>query len=243
MPKLTTCAKLYWMKKFLFIVIIFLALIAAAGWYLLKPKALGISYTPKDLEQIKQKAAVTFAPLPADTPNTKTIIVSGAHPVDQNFTSAELTAAVDNRHNDYAYFPFRNVQIRINSDGSVEGSGTINYQDAVNYLLTLGVSQKDITEGAAKYKIPNANLPVYLKASGAIINNDSQVSLAAVTIANIPVPENLIKEFQPAVNSLIESVIKSRQPSYHIEKLEVVNSQIHFKGTAPDVEMAAKSIN
>ena len=227
----------------MFIVIIFLALIAAAGWYLLKPKALGISYTPKDLEQIKQKVAVTFAPLPAGQTATKTIIVSGAHPVDQNFTSAELTAAASNRHNDYAYFPFRNVQIRVNADGTVEGSGTINYQDAVNYLLTLGVSQKDITEGTAKYKIPNANLPVYLKTSGAITNNDSQINFNAASIANINVPENLIKEFQPAVNALIESVIKSRQPSYNIEKLEVVNGQVHFKGTAPDIEMAAKTIS
>ena len=230
------------MKKFLLVLILFAALLAAAGWYLLKPKALGISYTQKDLDSIKQKVTVTFAPLPADAPATKTIIVSGAHPVDQTFTSAELTAAVDNRHNDYAYFPFRNVQIRVNPDGSVEGSGTINYQDAVNYLLTLGVSQKDITEGAAKFKIPNANLPVYLKASGAIINNDSQINFVTASIANINVPENLIKEFQPAVNGLIESVIKSRQPSYHIEKLEVVNGQIHFAGTAPDLEMAAKSV-
>lgn len=231
------------MKKLFFAVILFLALLAAAGWYLLKPKALGVSYTQKDLEQIKQKVAVTFAPLPADQAATKTIIVSGTHPVDQSFSSAELTAAVDNRHNDYAYFPFRNVQIRVNQDGTVEGSGTINYQDAANYLLTLGISQKDITEGTAKFKIPNASLPVYLKASGAIINNDSQVNFAAASIANISVPENLIKEFQPAVNSLIESVIKSRQPSYNIAKLEVINGQIHFAGTAPDLEMAAKSIN
>ena len=231
------------MKKLLLVLIILAALLAGTGWYLLKPKALGISYTPKDLEQIKQKVAVTFAPLPAGQTATKTIIVSGAHPVDQNFTSAELTAAASNRHNDYAYFPFRNVQIRVNADGTVEGSGTINYQDTVNYLLTLGVSQKDITEGTAKYKIPNANLPVYLKTSGAITNNDSQINFNAASIANINVPENLIKEFQPAVNALIESVIKSRQPSYNIEKLEVVNGQIHFKGTAPDLEMAAKSVN
>jgi hypothetical protein len=230
------------MKKLLFIIVIFLVLLAAAGWYLLKPKTLGISYTPKDLEQIKQKLGVTFAPLPVDAPAAKTIIVSGAHPVDQTFTSAELTALVSNRRHDYAYFPFRHVQIRVNSDGKVEGSGTINYQDAVNYLLTLGVSQKDIAEAAAKYKIPHASLPVYLKASGAIINNDSQINFSAASIANINVPESLIKEFQPAVNSLIESVIKSRQPSYNIEKLEVVNGQVHFTGTAPDVEMAAKSI-
>lgn len=229
------------MKKFLFIVIILIALLAAAAWFLLKPKALGISYTQKDLDSIKQKVGVTFAPFPADAPATKTIIVSGAHPVDQNFTNAELTAGANNRHNDYAYFPFRNIQIRVNNDGTIEGSGTINYQDAVKYLLTLGVSQKDIAEGAAKFKIPNANLPVYLKASGAITNNDSQINFSAASIANISVPENLIKEFQPAVNSLIESVIKSRQPSYNIEKLEVINGQVHFLGTAPDTEMAAKT--
>lgn len=229
------------MKKFLFIILILITLLAAAGWYLLQPKTLGVSYTQKDLEQAKQKVGVAFAPLPADQAATKTIIVSGAHPVDQNFTSAELTAAANNRHNDYAYFPFRNVQIRVNQDGSVEGSGTINYQDAVNYLTTLGVSADAIAEGTAKYKIPNTNLPVYLKASGAITNNDSQINFAAASIANIAVPENLIKEFQPAVNSLIESVIKSRQPSYNIAKLEVINGQVHFLGTAPDTEMALKT--
>ncbi|PIP87731.1 hypothetical protein COW80_04185, partial [Candidatus Beckwithbacteria bacterium CG22_combo_CG10-13_8_21_14_all_01_47_9] len=108
---------------------------------------------------------------------------------------------------------------------------------------TLGVSQKNITEGTAKYKIPNTNLPLYLKASGTITNNDSQINFSAASIANINVPENLIKEFQPAVNSLIESVIKSRQPSYQIDKLEVVNGQVHFLGTSPDVEMAAKTLN
>lgn len=230
------------MKKFFLFLTFMIILFAAAGFYLLKPRSLGINHTQKDLDSIKQKVGVAFAPLPADQAGLKTIIVSGAHPVDQSFSSAELTAAVNNRHNDYAYFPFRNVQIRVNQDGTIEGSGTINYQDAVNYLLTLGVSQKDITEGAAKFKIPNANLPIYLKASGAINNNDSQINFSVASIANISVPENLIQEFQPAVNGLIESIIKSRQPSYNIEKLEVINNQIHFKGTAPEIEMAVKTI-
>ena len=181
--------------------------------------------------------------MPADQAVTKTIIVSGSHPVDQSFSSAELTAAVDNRHNDYAYFPFRNVQIRVNPDATVEGSATINYQDAVNYLVSLGVSRAAIAEGTAKFKIPNADLPVYLKASGTIINNNSQINFAAAKIANINVPQNLITQFQPAVNGLIESIIQSRQPSYRIDKLEIVNNQIHFLGTAPNQEMAAKSTN
>lgn len=231
------------MKKFLFVLIFLIALLAAAGWYLLRPKALGVTYTQKDLDSTKQKLNVTFAPLPAaDQTATKTIIVSGSHPVDQSFSSAELTAAVDNRHNDYAYFPFRNVQIRVNPDATVEGSATINYQDAVNYLVSLGVSRAAIAEGTAKFKIPNADLPVYLKASGTINNNNSQINFSAAKIANINVPPNLITQFQPAVNGLIESIIRSRQPSYRIDKLEIVNNQVHFVGTAPDTEMATKTL-
>src|SRR3989344_934809 len=119
------------MKKLLLGLIFSAAIFAAAGWYLLKPKNLGANYSQKDLQQFTQKSGVTTSALPANAPAGKTIIFSGSHPVDQSFSGPELTAALNNRHNDYAYFPFRNVQIRINSDGSVEGSGTINYQDAV----------------------------------------------------------------------------------------------------------------
>lgn len=229
------------MKKLLLVLIGFAVLLAAGGWFLLKPKSLGVSYTKEDLNSAKQKLAVTYAPLPADTPAGATLIVSGSHPVDKTFTSAELTALADNRRSDYAYFPFKNVQIRVNNDGTIEGSATVNYQDAVNFLLTLGVSQTDINEGAAKFKVPKANLPVYLKASGSITNNDSQINFLSASLANISVPENLIQQFQPAVNALIESVIKSRQPSYNIDKLEIVNGAVHFLGTSPDTEMAVKT--
>ena len=198
------------MKKLLIILIIILVLIWGGIFYLLQPKSLGISYTPEDLTSFKNKINVTYEPLPTDTPLGRTLIVSGNHPVDKSFNSQELTAAVDNRHRIYSYFPFRKVQIRINSDGSVEGSATVNYEDAVNYLLSLGVSSADISEGTNKFKIPNTNLPVYLKVSGSVINNKSQIDIQQAQIANISVPKNLIDEYGPGLNGLIESIIKDR---------------------------------
>lgn len=228
------------MKGCLIVILSIIALIAGGVWYLLQPKVLVAGYTQADLDSIYKKVDVTFEPLPSNAPAGKTLIVSGSHKVDQLFSSAELTAAADNRYKNYAYFPFRNVQIRVNTDGSVEGSATIKYQDAVRYLMALGVSSQDIAEGAAKFNVPNTNLPVYLKVSGGVTNNTSAISIQSVSLARIPIPENLVNKYSPAFNGFINSVIKQRQPSYNIEKLTVENGNVHFVGNAPDREQAVK---
>lgn len=224
------------MAIFLIVVILF----SVGVFYMSQPKYLGVKYADADLKSSYEKLKVTYEPLPSDAPKGKTLMVSGSHPVDQSFSSEELTALADNRKKNYAYFPFRKVQIRVNPEGSVEGAATVNYQSAVNYLLALGVSNKDITEAAAKFKVPNANLPVYLKVSGSVVNNLGHITVQSASIANIPVPQNLVNKYGPGINDLVESVIRDRQPSYNIEKLEVADGKVHFKGTSPDVEMAVR---
>ncbi len=236
------CIYYMYMKKVLLFLLGVLVLIGGGVWYLLQPKNLGISYTPSDLASIYKKVNVSFEPLPAGTPPGKSLIVSGSHPIDQTFSSAELTAAIDNRHSEYAYFPFRQVQIRVNADGSVEGSATVNYSDAVRYLVALGVSSEDIAEGAKKFNIPNANLPVYLKVSGSVANNASSITVHQAQIARINIPENLVNTYGPALNGLIDSIIKSRAPSVNIQKLNVENGNVHFVGIAPNKEQAVKSL-
>lgn len=230
------------MKKILFLFSGIIVLIGGGVWYLLQPKSLGISYTPSDLASMYRKLNVAFEPLPAGAPANKTLIVSGSHPVDQTFSSEELTAAADNRSAQYAYFPFRHVQIKVNADGSVEGAATVNYSDAVRYLVALGVSSNDIAEGAKKFNIPNANLPVYLRVSGSVADNKSRITVHQAQIARINIPQNLVDEYAPALNGLIDSIIRDRRPSYNIQTLDVENGRVHFAGTAPDKEQAVKNL-
>lgn len=228
------------MKKFLLFLLVITILIVAFVVYLSRPTSLGVSYTPADLASIYKKINVSFEALADGAPVNKSLIFSGSHPVDETFSSEEITAAADNRSNQYVYFPFRDVQIKVNPDGSVEGSATVNYSDAVEYLVALGVSSQDIAEGAKKFNIPNASLPVYLKVSGSVVNNISSINVHEAKIARINVPKNLVNEYAPALNGFIDSIIKSRQPSYNIQKLNVENGKVHFVGTAPDKEQAAR---
>lgn len=230
------------MKKILLFFLGILVLIGSGIFYLLQPISLGISYTPADLASIYKKLNVSFEPLPAGTPANISLIVSGSHPVDQTFSSKELTAAADNRSRQYAYFPFRHVQIKVNADESVEGSAMVNYSDAVRYLIALGVSSEDIAKGTKKFNIPNASLPVYLKVSGSIANNKSGITVHQAQIARISIPNNLVNEYAPALNEFVDSIIRTRQPSYNIQKLNVENGNVHFVGAAPDKEQAVKNL-
>ena len=229
------------MKKFLLFLFGVVVLIGGGVWYMLQPRSLGVAYTPADLVSIYKKVNVAFESLPAGTPPGKSLVLVGAHSVDATFTSAELTAGADNRFREYAYFPFRSVQIKVNPDGSVEGSATVNYSDAVRYLVALGVPAQDIAEGAKKLNIPNVSLPVYLKVSGSVAHNKSSIVVEQAQIARISVPQDLVNQYGPALNGLVESIIRTRQPSYNIQKLDVENGSVHFVGNAPDKEQAVKS--
>ena len=85
------------MKIILSIFLILAILIGGGVYFLLQPKNLGITYADKDLKSIRAKLEVTYESLPKGDPSGKTLIASGAHPVDSTFSSSELTAAVDNR--------------------------------------------------------------------------------------------------------------------------------------------------
>ena len=231
------------MKKLLLVLIIIILVVTGGIFYLLQPKNLGVTYAQADREAIYQKLGTSFEALApgAATTESKSLIVSGSLPVDQTFNSQELTAAADNRHEQYASFPFDKVQIRVNADGTVEGSATVHLKNLINYLVDLGVSEDLVNQGVEKFKIPNTSLPVYLKVSGSITNNQSNLTVHQAKVANIGVPADLINQYGPALNGLIESVIKDRQPSYNIETLNVANGQIHFKGTAPEKEQAKRN--
>src|SRR3989344_3564057 len=129
------------MKGCLTILLLLVALFSGCVWYVFRPMTLGITYTAADMESATKKLGVIFEALPPGTTG-KTLVVSGSHPVDQTFTSSELTALADNRSKQYSLFPFKNVEIRVKSDGSVEGSATVGFGDAVRHLISLGVAEQ-----------------------------------------------------------------------------------------------------
>lgn len=202
-----------------------------------KPKDLGIKYNDQTKKSAVSKLDVVFEQLPKSSTN-KSLELTGSHAVDQVFSSEELTALADTRQSQYKYFPFKQVQIRVNSDGSVEGSAILEFNTALSYLQTMGVSIEQVNTAVDKLKIIRGNLPVYLKGFGEVINNESRITIQSAQIARINVPQGYINTYGPAVNTLVDKVISSRRPNYDVQSLKVENGKIHFVGSSPDKEYA-----
>lgn len=202
-----------------------------------RPKNLGVKYTDDDKITAVEKLQVKYGQL---SPNAteKGLVLKGYHPVDKSFTSQELTALADTRQRQFSLFPFKSVQIKVNTDGTIEGSAILEFNTALNYLQTLGVPLDQVNKAVDKFKILRGNLPVYLKASGEVVNNSSNIVVKSAEIARIPIPQSLVKQYGPNLNNLVEDIISKRKPHYDIKSLKVEDGKVHFIGNSPDEEWA-----
>lgn len=88
-----------------------------------KPRDLGIAYTGSDRANARMKSGLLYGSLPSGTKIEDSIKRTGSQPLSNSFTSEELTALMNDRP--YKYWPFEEIQVKIDNDNSVEVSGRI----------------------------------------------------------------------------------------------------------------------
>ena len=202
-----------------------------------KPKDLGVSFSPQNLDQANQKTKVSIETLPDQTSIEKSLIYQGSHSTQMTLSSEEITAMANNSK--WKYNPLSQVQVKINGDGTAEASGLIDFNSARQYALALGVSSKDIDLALEKFPIPTTKFPFYLKGTGGVENNQIQLNVTSLKLSNIPIPSNLINTYSPQAISFIEDKYLG-SGSIKVEKLENQAGKIYFKGDLPDKELTVR---
>ncbi len=198
-----------------------------------KPRDLGISVTKEDSIQAQNKTGVALVALPADTPLTQSIILTGKKVQTYVMDSKELTALANNRP--WKYYPLEQVQIRINDDGTVETSGVLNVDSMMKYVQAIGYSTSDVEKALESYKLPLKKLPFYVKTSGEVKHGKVTGSILAAEVGRIPLPSSIISESTPKVITLIEEGI-SKSPGFTVNSLKFENGTLLFDGTVPEQE-------
>jgi len=237
------------MKKFLLIVsILIILLVLVLSYFGLvpgistafgfnQPKDLGVKFSPENLNQANDKTKVTIETLPSDTNIEKSLIYLGSHNAEMSLSSEEITALANNSK--WKYNPLSQVQVKINPDGTAQASGLIDFKSARQYALALGVSSKDIDQALEKFPIPTTKFPFYIKATGSVENNQIQINVTSLKLANFPIPSNIINTYSSPAVSFIEDKYLSTG-SIKIEKLENQAGKIFFKGSLPDKELTVR---
>ncbi len=131
-----------------------------------KPRDLKIRYTQANLQSIRSKSQVQYITLPDNSSPLMTRQFSGKRGVTASFSSEEITATLNNQP--WKYWPYQNVQVKFNADGSGEISGILIKNKVPGYASAIGIPAEAI-DFAMKY-LPS-NPVFYVKGKAALANN------------------------------------------------------------------------
>lgn len=198
-----------------------------------KPKDLGQSVTLEDSAIAQEKLGVVVVELPKETSIENSYQLSGQREVQLTLDSKEGTAIMNNRT--WKYYPFSNMQLRINPDGTIETSGMVSMSTFMDYANSLGYSTDDVEKALNEYHIPKINMPFYVKGTGSIVDNVVSINVQSFQAGRISVPSGILSTNMNRINSFAQDVI-SRQNGFSAKKLAVEGEKLVFDGTLPAQE-------
>lgn len=227
-----------------------------------KPRDLGIRFTKQDRTDAHTKSGIQYGTLPASTSDALSIQRFGKHNVDTSWSSSQASALMNDRP--WKYWPYKDVQVKFNTDGSAEVSGGLNKAVVPGYAATIGVP-KAAVEFAMKLLPPS---PVfYLKMKASLKDNQVEVfEPQDFQLNRLPLPVNLFLSFNPHLvkevnaqlsanmlgdlakvknkRSLIINYINSRLSSYssffYAKESRIEENKLIFKGTMADQEATVR---
>lgn len=184
-----------------------------------KPKDLGIKYTQADVESVHAKSQIKYESLPEPSNLSESIKYTGSREVKAEFTSEEITASLNTQT--WKNWPYSNIQVKFNADGSGEMSGNFDKNKLPGYAAPMGIPS-EVTEFAQKFLPENTTFYVKMKAS--LENNQiSTFEPQAFSIGKIPMPLNMFLSL--GGESLIKEVYALDLNEMNSELSKVDNKQ------------------
>lgn len=198
-----------------------------------QPKDLGVQYEPDDMQSYQAKLPITFAERSAAPDNParpgKKQLFANPRPVAATFTQEELSAALNSA--DLPWLPLKDIQIRL-SDHTAELSASLNTSRIPEFLQMaagLGYSEADLARVAGYAEKLADDVPIYIKADGAVENSRLDLELKAIVIGRLSVSPDVVGKIAPGG---IHKTIRSSE-SFAIEKAMPENGTLAFTGVLP----------
>lgn len=225
--------------KFITFLVIVGIIVVALGFIfpgLLWHKSLGVTYTSKDYDSVMEKLSYIKDVAPTGDSKDEYTYVYGS-PVDVNveFTSEELTAFFNENRPDY--YALKNVQIKINDNGTIEAVATANVDYFLDEFLSGQYSREEINNEIPALGILPNNVNLYINFSGSVINNSTSARVDNVSVQGISIPSYLVNSSEAigvvtsGCNNLMSIYNSNTGSSFN--KIAIENGKIKFEGKVP----------
>ena len=197
-------------------------------------KDLGVRYTRADYESALTKLKYIKDGIPEGLSADEYIYNYGPV-VDVNIklTSAEITAFINTDRP--SYYAVKNVQVRINDDGTIDASGALNTDYVLNKFLGGRYSKTEIAKEMPALGLLPASVNVAANFSGSVINNSSSGSLNSLEVQGIPIPSTYINSSE-AVNVLTNAIndaieVGNTKSGSNINRIAVDSGELNIDGS------------
>lgn len=162
------------------------------------------------------------------------VVYSGSHAVDTALTSEELTSFVT--ENRPPYFAVKNVQIRINEDGTIEASGKLETSYVFEQVLDGNYTIEDAKRALPMLGLIPANVNLYAKFTGSVVDNHIEgLDVDSISVMGITIPNDLIESNETFIVDTIDGFIErvNAKSGADIELMAVENGKLDIKGNMP----------
>ena len=214
---------------FIILVLGYLGFMPGVSWLMgsATPRDLGIKYTEKDLKSAYAKVNGNFIDLPASSSPIDSLIFSGSANINSQLSNEEMTALANSGK--WIYRPTKDVQIRVNNDGTVEASGILVKKNLAKMAEAYGYSGDDIKKMDNAIAAVPGNPRFYVKGTASITNNNVNLNVQEAEIGRINA-KTIVSESQ--AESIIEQGIK-HVPNANIRSASFGNGELKLDATLP----------
>jgi hypothetical protein len=227
------------LMKFLVFLIFLAAIVISLGYLfpgLIWTKSLGVNYTTEDYNSIMNKLNYIKDSVPTgDLASNYEYKYGEVTNINVEFTSEELTAFFN--ENRPSYYAIKNVEIKINEDGTIEAVANASVDYFLNEFMSGKYSRDQIKEEIPALGLLPKTVNLYVKFSGSVLNNSSSASINTVAVQGITIPSNLINSSE-AIN-IVTTGCNNLMSTYNsktgstFNKIAIEDSKIKFEGSVP----------
>lgn len=203
---------------------------------LLWTKDLGVKYTEADYQSAITKLEYIKDAIPTGSAESEYVYTYGkTSAINTEFTSSEITAFINTGRP--SYYAVKNVQVRLNPDGTIDASGIVNVDYVLNEILGGKFSREQIAKEMPALGLLPGSVNLYINAGGSVLNNNAEVDLNKVEVQGIPIPTEYVnsKEAIDTVTGGANQIMQdySSKSGSNFEKLAVENEKLVIKGDFP----------
>jgi len=194
-----------------------------------KPAKLGGTYTAADYNSAISKSGVQMNDNLANTYVPKSQKVYGpAKAVSMDLTPSEILAVLNTKPMS-PNIPFKDYDLRINPDNSVEVSSLLEVEKIANN------SQVPQEVKDALQSINDAGLkevPVYMKGDVSVVNGQLNYDAEDIKIGKISIPAGQVNDAASQVSDYFQT-LTSHIPELSVTNASIIDGKLHFDGTMP----------